>query len=312
MTSSILETKLPDGRDMLIISGSVYVQVGGHSTVPPQTGLNDDPGLVGFEELFPPTTPGWFDYEQKIVIGPEWYELVTKDVVPVVSPSNMFSREISDQHIEDDTGFAVDWCKVDLENKRIKLIIKISLRHPVDWVDPSPAHPWSVPWEFMLRLAYYVTAVGSKSKPKVILKGPPVPPLCTTNLPISGVSASGYQNDQNGSFPPSNATDGSLSTRWSNPGVGSWIRADLGTSKNICRADVAWWEGNTRHYNFVIATSTNGSTFTTVFSGTSSGTTLNSERYSFSITNARYVRVTVNGNNVNSYAHITELDIFGP
>ena len=43
----------------------------------------------------------------------------------------------------------------------------------------------------------------------------------------------------------------------------------------------------------------------------SSGTTLNSEKYTIPATNARYVRVTVNGNTVNTWASITELDIFG-
>jgi uncharacterized protein YxeA len=129
---------------------------------------------------------------------------------------------------------------------------------------------------------------------------------CSTNLSISGVTASGNQVG----YPPSNVLDNSLSTRWSNPGFGSWIRADLGTSKNICSVDIAWWKGNERRYNFAVATSTDGSTFTTVFSGISSGTTLYSEKYIIASTNARYVRVTVNGNNVNNYAHITELDIF--
>jgi hypothetical protein len=130
---------------------------------------------------------------------------------------------------------------------------------------------------------------------------------CTTNIPISAVTASGNQVG----YPPSNVLDNSLGTRWSNPGVGSWILPDLGTTKNICSVDIAWWSGNVRQYNFVIATSTDGTTFDDKLTGTSSGTTLNSEKYIISSTNAQYVRVTVNGNNVNDYAHITELGIFG-
>ncbi|MGB7706604.1 MAG: hypothetical protein WBL64_04835, partial [Nitrososphaeraceae archaeon] len=42
------------------------------------------------------------------------------------------------------------------------------------------------------------------------------------------------------------------------------------------------------------------------------GTTLNSEKYTFASTNARYVRVTVNGNTQNNYATLYELDVFGP
>ena len=45
---------------------------------------------------------------------------------------------------------------------------------------------------------------------------------CITNLPISGVTASG--NDGN---LPSNVLDNNLNTRWSSLGVGQFIRADL-------------------------------------------------------------------------------------
>src|ERR1044071_2485299 len=129
---------------------------------------------------------------------------------------------------------------------------------------------------------------------------------CTTNLPISGVTASG--NDGN---VPSNVLDNNLATRWSSSGVGQWIRADLGSVKNICSVDIAWYNGNARVYHFVIATSTDGTTFTNKFSGDSSGTTTNSEKYTIPATDARYVRVTVNGNTANTWASITELDIFG-
>jgi hypothetical protein len=129
---------------------------------------------------------------------------------------------------------------------------------------------------------------------------------CSTNLSISSVIASGNE----AGYPPSNTIDNSLSTRWSNPGVGSWIRADLGASKTICSVDIAWWKGNERRYNFAISTSTDGTNFSTKLTGTSSGTTLNSEKYVISSTSARYIKVTVNGNSLNSYAHITELDIF--
>ena len=99
----------------------------------------------------------------------------------------------------------------------------------------------------------------------------------------------------------------------SSSGIGQWILTDLGSSQNICSVEIAWYSGNTRQYHFVIATSTDGTTFTNKFSGDSSGTstTLNSEKYIIPATDARYVRVTVNGNTVNTWASITELDIFG-
>jgi hypothetical protein len=75
--------------------------------------------------------------------------------------------------------------------------------------------------------------------------------------------------------------------------------------------DIAWYKGNERAYNFVISTSTDGTTFTTKLTSTSSGTTLNSEKYTIPATDARYVRITVNGNTANNWASMTELDVFG-
>ena len=129
---------------------------------------------------------------------------------------------------------------------------------------------------------------------------------CSNNLPVSSVSANG--NDGN---VPQNVLDNNLNTRWSNLGIGSWILMDLGSTDTICSVDIAWYSGNQRTSSFVISTSTDGSSFSTVFSGASSGTTLNSEKYTFSSTDARYVRVTVNGNSQNNWASITELDVFG-
>jgi hypothetical protein len=79
--------------------------------------------------------------------------------------------------------------------------------------------------------------------------------------------------------------------------------------------DIAWYRGNERQYHFVISTSTDGATFTQRFSGDSSGTTLNSEKDAITPVDARFVRVTVNGNNDpenGNWASITELDVFGP
>jgi F5/8 type C domain len=129
---------------------------------------------------------------------------------------------------------------------------------------------------------------------------------CTTNIPISGVTASA--NDGN---VPQNVLDNNLATRWSSNGIGQFITSDLGSIQNICSVDIAWYNGNMRQYHFVIATSTDGTTFSNKFSGDSSGTTLNSEKYVIPATDARYVRITVNGNTANNWASITELDIFG-
>jgi hypothetical protein len=121
-----------------------------------------------------------------------------------------------------------------------------------------------------------------------------------TNLKRSG-SQSG--------FPASNVLDNNLNTRWSNNGKGSWIQMDLGSSKNICSVNIAWYKGNERQNNFVISTSKDGNTFTKVLEKKSSGNTLNLEKYVLTNTPARYVKITVNGNTQNDYASITEIKI---
>jgi hypothetical protein len=122
---------------------------------------------------------------------------------------------------------------------------------------------------------------------------------------ITGLSASG----SNQIFIPKNVVDNNFNTLWSNYGKGSWIQLDLGTSKNICSVNIAWYKGNERQNNFDIYTSKDGSTFTKVFGGKSSGTTLNLEKYVLSNNNARYVKIIVNGNTQNNYASITEIKV---
>jgi F5/8 type C domain/Calcineurin-like phosphoesterase len=120
---------------------------------------------------------------------------------------------------------------------------------------------------------------------------------------VSSITA----NSSDVGFPPSNVVDNDFNTEWSNHGKGSWIQLDLGTSKNICSLDIAWYKGNERQYKFLIAASIDGITFSNILSSNSSGSTLGHEKYDIPDTNARYMRVTVNGNTHDSYAIITEI-----
>ncbi|MCY1030464.1 discoidin domain-containing protein [Corallococcus sp. BB11-1] len=118
---------------------------------------------------------------------------------------------------------------------------------------------------------------------------------------FTAVTASGDDGNR-----PSATVDGNLATRWSSLGVGQWLRGDLGAVKSLSAVDIAWHEGNRRVNTFVLATSTDGATWTTAVSTKSSGTTANFERYTFATRTARYVRVTVNGNSLNAWASIAE------
>jgi hypothetical protein len=127
-----------------------------------------------------------------------------------------------------------------------------------------------------------------------------------SNLPISAVKANGEQSTN----PASNAVDNNLGTRWSNLGLGSWIRLDLGSQKTVCSVDISWYGGNSRQNTFKIDVSNDGNSFTNVFSGKSSGTTTAAERYDFTDTQARYVRVTVTANTQSDWVSISEIDVF--
>ena len=132
---------------------------------------------------------------------------------------------------------------------------------------------------------------------------------CTSSLAIKSLAASGDDGNV-----PSNTIDGNLSTRWSDQGIGSWIRGDLGeqnatSTTTICYVDIAWYDGNQRSYNFEISVSNDTNTYTTVYTGNSDGTTTSPERYDFADIEARYVKITINGNNQNEWASIAEIGI---
>ena len=130
------------------------------------------------------------------------------------------------------------------------------------------------------------------------------PPSTCTNTPILEIAAPSSEG-----FPAQNVVDDNFGTIWSNYGVGSSIEFDMGTSKNICGVDVAWFKGNERRVNFAISTSVDGKSYKNVLTTTSSGTTLSYESYEFSTTLAQYVKITVNGNTQNNYASIAEVRI---
>ncbi|NOK00271.1 MULTISPECIES: discoidin domain-containing protein [Myxococcus] len=107
--------------------------------------------------------------------------------------------------------------------------------------------------------------------------------------------------------PPSMAVDGNKATRWSASGAGQWIRGDMGSVKPLNGLDIAWFRGNERINLFDVATSTDGTTFTRVFVGISSGKTADFDRVTFPTVNARYVRVTFYGSTQTTWGSITDM-----
>lgn len=128
------------------------------------------------------------------------------------------------------------------------------------------------------------------------------------SLPVQSVTASVSSSDDGNV--PENTLDRNLDTRWSAEGKGQWIQYDLGLETPLRSVSIAWYKGNERKETFDIATSNDGKTWETRFSGKSSGTNWNLENYAIGDGSARYVRIIGYGNSVSLWNSITEVRIY--
>ncbi|MDO6421822.1 polysaccharide lyase family 7 protein [Saccharophagus degradans] len=134
---------------------------------------------------------------------------------------------------------------------------------------------------------------------------PPEPPV-EGQLDVHSVVAS--SDDGNVA---SNTLDGSLSTRWSANGNGQTITYNLGSMQLVKSVSMAFYKGDQRSATFDIQVSPDGSNFSTVFSGESSGSTLALEEFDIPNMPAQFVRIVGYGNSANSWNSITEVEIYG-
>lgn len=133
--------------------------------------------------------------------------------------------------------------------------------------------------------------------------GTPTPSLLT----VSTVSDSG--NDGNVA---TNTLDNNLSTRWSSQGDGQWIKYDLGASKTIAYASIAFHQGDIRTTTFDVQISSDNTNWTNVLTNKVSTSTLSQVTYDFTDTAGRYVRIVGHGNSSgNGWNSITEVDLYG-
>src|SRR4051812_18931986 len=127
------------------------------------------------------------------------------------------------------------------------------------------------------------------------------------SIPGSSVTASADDGNV-----PANTVDGNLSTRWSAQGDGQWIRYDLGAVNTVSYVKIAWYQGDTRTSTFDVQLSSDAAAWTTVFSGTSNGTSTALQTYDFTDASARYVRIVGHGNSSgNGWNSISETEIWG-
>ena len=101
--------------------------------------------------------------------------------------------------------------------------------------------------------------------------------------------------------------DGDLETAWASNGMAEWIMYDLGESKPIDTIQLAWRKGDQRVYKFEILLSDDGASWTKVYEGQSSGTTLELEPHTFAETNGRFIRIVCYGSSGGSWNNITEI-----
>jgi len=112
--------------------------------------------------------------------------------------------------------------------------------------------------------------------------------------------------------PAVDAIDGDQSTRWSYPGLNSWILLDLGGEKEVCDIDISWYKGDNRKIKFVISASSDGEIFSNIFSETSSGLTDGPERYDLPDIKTRFLKLSIIANSINDWSSISEIDINNP
>jgi uncharacterized protein YjdB len=127
---------------------------------------------------------------------------------------------------------------------------------------------------------------------------------------VAEVTASAVPEAAQGNT-PEKTIDGNLDTRWSAPGE-QWIQYDLGSAKEVGAVSIAYMNGHQREYFFNIQGSVDGSTWTDLYEGQSSGMTIQPELFPFPKTTARYIRINSNGNTSNNWNSLTEVAIFRP
>lgn len=143
----------------------------------------------------------------------------------------------------------------------------------------------------------------------------PIEPLgdCK-NISITSADASGFEKDPKDYNPPGEAIDSDMKTWWANKGVPSWLQIDLERPTVLCTVEIAWNKGNERTYDFVIATSEDGNTFTETYKGTSSGNSESYENYDIanSPSNVKSVKLDFTGSSSKSgWVSIKEINVMG-
>ena len=101
-------------------------------------------------------------------------------------------------------------------------------------------------------------------------------------------------------------------SRWSSEGAGKRITLDLGEAQTLREVGLAFYKGDERRTMFDIEASEDGEAWTTLIEGgRSGGTTTAIERFELPATQARYLRLTGQGNESSGWNSLIEMQAFG-
>jgi hypothetical protein len=134
------------------------------------------------------------------------------------------------------------------------------------------------------------------------------------NVSIDKVSASGFEKDPKDYNPPEHAIDGDSSTWWSNKKVPSWLQVELAEPIQICSVDIAWNKGEERTYDFTLSISSDGQSFTDVYTGKSSGKSSLNETYNLgnSSGSTKFLKISLTGSSSKAgWVGIKDLNVIG-
>ena len=136
-----------------------------------------------------------------------------------------------------------------------------------------------------------------------------LPAQAQSRLTIPSANVTASSSDAN---VPGNANDGSLSTRWSADATTApqWLQYQLGGCYKISSAQLAWYNGDTRKYNFTLQVSNDGSGWTDASAGSNSGTSAGLESYTLGDRSAKYLRLQSTGSDVNKLVGLSEMQVW--
>ncbi len=165
---------------------------------------------------------------------------------------------------------------------------------------PSPAVPTPTP--------FVPTPTPVEPTPTPVFPTPtPVSPSPTPTAPPTGnITVTASSDDGNIA---ENVLDGNLATRWSAEGDGEYITLDLGQLQVVQSTSIAFYSGDERTAQFEILVGPTADDLRQMYSGTSSGNTLEFETFDFADVPARFVRIVGYGNSENAWNSLTEVAV---